>query len=211
MKTEDLVRALAADTRPARPVALSLAGAVALATLAVAALALPLLGVRPDLVAALGRPEVLAKQVLPVLLALAAGGAAVRLSCPGMALSRWAGALAGVAFLLGIAVVATLARLPRDGWMPAMMGATSLQCLALITAMSVLPLAAALRALGSGASTRPATSGTLAGLLAGGAAAAVYAVHCTEDSPLFYATWYGLAILLVAGAGAVAGSRLLRW
>lgn len=211
MRTEDLVRALAADTRPARPVALSLVGAVALATLAVAALALPLLGVRPDLAAALARPEVAAKQVLPILLAIAAGGAAVRLSCPDMRMARWATALSAVASLLGIAIVATLARLPRDDWMPAMMGGTSLQCLALVASMSVLPLAAALLALRSGATTRPALSGALAGLVAGGAAAAVYAVHCTEDSPLFYATWYGLAILLVAAAGAAAGSRLLRW
>ena len=57
----------------------------------------------------------------------------------------------------------------------------------------------------------PGLSGALAGLLAGGVGAARYAIHCTEDSPLFYATWYGIAILLATGIGAVAGRRVLRW
>jgi hypothetical protein len=50
-----------------------------------------------------------------------------------------------------------------------------------------------------------------AGLLAGGMGAALYAMHCPDDSPLFVATWYGLAIAVVATLGAVLGSRVLRW
>ena len=72
-------------------------------------------------------------------------------------------------------------------------------------------LAGTLWALRRGASTRPALAGAVAGLLSGGAAAAIYAVHCTEDSPLFYAVWYSLAILAVTGLGAALGSRVLRW
>ena len=63
--------------------------------------------------------------------------------------------------------------------------------------------AARRRALGARAgarSTRPRASGALAGLLAGAIAAAIYALHCTETSPLFYAIWYGLAILAVTAA-----------
>jgi hypothetical protein len=68
-----------------------------------------------------------------------------------------------------------------------------------------------LRVLRSGASTRPALTGAVGGLLAGAAAAAVYSLHCTEDSPLFYAFWYLLAVVVVAAIGAAAGSRVLRW
>jgi hypothetical protein len=77
--------------------------------------------------------------------------------------------------------------------------------------MSLPLLAATLWALRRGASTRPALSGALAGLLSGGAAATVYAVHCPEDSPLFYASWYVLAILGATALGALLGARLLRW
>ena len=45
----------------------------------------------------------------------------------------------------------------------------------------------------------------------GGLATAVYAFHCTEDSPLFYAVWYVLAILAVTAVGALVGARALRW
>ena len=76
-----------------------------------------------------------------------------------------------------------------------MMGETSRFCFVWVTLMALPPLAGALWALRGGASTRPTLSGALAGLLAGGAGAALYAIHCTEDSPLFYAVWYGLAIL----------------
>jgi hypothetical protein len=95
--------------------------------------------------------------------------------------------------------------------MPAMMGQSSGHCLAFIGIMSVPLLAASLWALRRGASTRPALSGALAGLLSGGAAATVYAVHCTEDSPLFYSLWYVLAIVGAAGVGWIVGRRLLRW
>jgi hypothetical protein len=42
-------------------------------------------------------------------------------------------------------------------------------------------------------------------------AATFYASNCTDDSPLFVATWYPLAIGIVVLAGYVAGSRCLRW
>ncbi len=101
--------------------------------------------------------------------------------------------------------------MPASDWMPAMMGQSNGQCVGFITLMALPLLAVALWALRDGASTRPAVSGALAGLLAGGAAAVVYSLHCTEDSPLFYAVWYGLAVLIATGVGAALGSRVLRW
>jgi len=59
--------------------------------------------------------------------------------------------------------------------------------------------------------TRPAAAGAMAGLLSAGLAATVYASHCTDDSPLFVATWYSLATALVTALGALLGSKLLRF
>jgi hypothetical protein len=54
-------------------------------------------------------------------------------------------------------------------------------------------------------------TGAVAGVLSASLGAAIYAVHCPDDSPLFVAVWYSLAILFVAGAGALAGRLTLRW
>ncbi|MFC6491272.1 NrsF family protein, partial [Nitratireductor sp. GCM10026969] len=57
----------------------------------------------------------------------------------------------------------------------------------------------------------PALAGAAAGLLAGGLAATFYAAHCTDDSPLFVAVWYTIAVAMLALVGAAIGSRLARW
>ncbi|MBW8903749.1 MAG: DUF1109 family protein, partial [Bradyrhizobium sp.] len=44
-----------------------------------------------------------------------------------------------------------------------------------------------------------------------GLAATLYAAHCTDDSPMFVATWYTIATALVAGIGAVLGAKVLRF
>ena len=61
------------------------------------------------------------------------------------------------------------------------------------------------------APTRPAHAGALAGLMAGGAGALVYSLHCPEMSPAFIGIWYLLGIAIPTVAGALAGPRLLRW
>ena len=66
-------------------------------------------------------------------------------------------------------------------------------------------------ALRQGAPTRPTLTGVVAGLFAGGVAAAIYAAHCPDDSPLFVALWYSLGIAIVALVGGLAGRLALRW
>jgi hypothetical protein len=62
-----------------------------------------------------------------------------------------------------------------------------------------------------GAPTRPALAGGVAGLMSAGLAATIYASHCTDDSPLFVATWYTLAAALMTAIGALAGSKVLKF
>jgi hypothetical protein len=211
MRTEQLIQAIAADSTRTAPVATVLPVAVLVTALAVAAVFLPLIGVRPDIGGAVMHGPVLLKQAFPLLIVLAAGAAALRMACPGRTIGRWGQALALVPAVLVLAVAYELLTQPPAAWMPAMMGQSSGHCLAFIGIMSVPLLAASLWALRRGASTRPALSGALAGLLSGGAAATVYAVHCTEDSPLVYSLWYVLAMVGAAGAGWLVGRRLLRW
>jgi hypothetical protein len=77
--------------------------------------------------------------------------------------------------------------------------------------LSLPLLAAALIALRRGAPSRPAVAGAFAGVLSAGLAATLYASHCTDDSPMFVATWYTIAIAFVAAIGALAGSRVLKF
>ena len=211
MKTEALIRAMAADTAPARPIGPLLAGAVLALMAAGAAVYLSLFGMRPDFGAAMTQAAVMIKQASPLLLLVGGFGAALRLAHPGERVGGWALVLLAMPALLALAVAHSMMTMPRPDWHAAMMGSSSRRCLAWIIAMGLPFLAGVLWVLRAGASTRPALTGAAGGLLAGGAAAVVYSMHCTEDSPLFYSVWYVIAMLAIALVGAVVGSRVLRW
>ncbi len=208
MRTDDLIRALAEDGGPAAPPGRPLALLLPVAA-AVSALGLWLtLGLRSDLAQALVSLPVL-RQVLTLALFGLALLAALRLARPEGQARLWplAAIPAAGAGLVAWALLTT----PAEGWGMALQGKTQWACLVSIPLLSVLPVAALLAALRRGASPAPALSGALAGLAGGGLGAAVYAMHCTEDSPLFWVTWYGTAIVVVTVASTLIGSRVLRW
>jgi hypothetical protein len=211
MRTEQLIRAMSADSVRTPPVAGLLVAALALAMLAAGACFAMFLGVRPDLAAALMQARVLVKQGFPLLLAAGAFGMALRLAQPGAGAGRWPLALAAVPAVLVLAMAAELVAMPATGWRAALMGHSIGTCLPSITLLSLPVLAGSLWALRRGASVHPVLSGAVAGLLSGGLGAGLYAFFCIEDSPLFYGVWYVLAILGIAGLGALLGARLLRW
>jgi hypothetical protein len=119
--------------------------------------------------------------------------------------------LAAAPALISLAVVVELFTLPSDTWSATMIGTNSIVCLTYIPLIGIGPLAIFLWTLQYGAPTRPALAGAVAGLLAGGIAATFYAAQCTDDSPLFVATWYTIAITILAILGAVGASRFARW
>lgn len=211
MRTHDLLRVLAADVAPERPVAAGLAGALLVGGAVALAAVILVLGLRPDLPEALANPVLALKQLWPIWLAIASGGAVLRLATPGGRPGHWLAALAALPLILAAAAGLTLVALPAAAWRPAFLGGGPVACLGLVGALSLPILALVLWALRRGASLRPGLSGALAGLLSGGTAASLYALHCTEDSPLFYVVWYSLAILAVTALGAVLGRRFLRW
>ena len=113
--------------------------------------------------------------------------------------------------LMAAAVILEMAVVPAGDWAARLVGHNMPVCLASIPVIGAGPLALFVAALRHGAPTRPGLSGAVAGLAAGGLAATFYAAHCTDDSPLFVATWYTLAVAALALVGAVAARRLARW
>ena len=77
--------------------------------------------------------------------------------------------------------------------------------------MSIPPLGALIAALREGAPRYPMLTGAMAGAASAGVAATIYASNCTDDSPLFVASWYPLATAIVVVAGAWAGKKWLQW
>ena len=108
-------------------------------------------------------------------------------------------------------MIVELVVMPADLWMTRLVGTNALHCLTLIPLMSIPPLAALIVAMRAGAPSYPALTGALAGAAAAGVAATIYATNCTDDSPLFVASWYPLATLVVVAAGALAGRKWLQW
>lgn len=170
---------------------------------------LALLGIRPDLGAALTTPVVAAKTVVPLLLALFALTLTFATTHPGRRAPLWP-LLLPLALALALFLGRALDTPPAD-WRAELLGHTVRACLLSITTISAAPLVLGLAALRRGASTRPALTGGLWGLAVGALATVGYTLHCNEDLPMFYVAWYGLAILIAGAVGAVAGARVLRW
>lgn len=209
MRTETLIDLLAADAADAAPLGGRLRRGLAAGTLVSVALLLATIGLRPDLAAALATPRVLFKIGFTLLLAAVAIASAFRVGVPGARVRP--ALLAPPALVLIAGVVGELIAAPAGSWPARLLGQHAAFCVFFIPTLALLPLAGLLWALRDGAPDHPGRAGGLAGLAAGGVAAAIYAWHCPDDSPLFVATWYVIAIGLVTAAGFLAGRRLLRW
>lgn len=213
MKTDDLIDSLTADLPAAPPRSIEMRAVQWLtlgAGLAVLIFGL-FLGFRPALAAALGDPVVAAKTVLPLALAIPALISCLRLAHPGADPSRARYAMwlpPVIAATLGIG--AYLVTRPALRW-DLFIGSSIDICGRAIVALALPMLVGLLIALRRGAPMHPTRCGALAGLAAGAFAAALYSLFCTEDSPMFYAVWYSLAIGSVGAIGALLGRKQLRW
>ncbi len=211
MKTTELIAALAADgvkpTAPRRALTLALIPAVAVA----ASLFMAVLGPRPHFLALLTEPRFVFKLLLCDLLAALSGILVLRLFRPEIAVKGALVLLVIPPVLLAIGVIAELITMPSAQWGVRMIGTNSMVCLRSIPFLGLAPLIATLAALRDGAPDDPIAAGACAGLFAGAIGAALYATHCPDNSPLFVAVWYPLAIAVLTALGAVLGARVLRW
>jgi hypothetical protein len=210
MKTDKLIDALVTDRATREPLSRSLVGALIAGGLVSLVVFLATLGVRPDIAPALETWRFDLKIVLVLTAVALAFGFCLAVSRP-TATSREALRLLPLAILAIIAVGIEVVILPGAAWANRLIGSNALVCLCAIPLFSAAPLVAVLAILRTGAPASPTLAGAAAGLLAATAGAALYAFHCFDDSPLFVATWYSLAAMIVVGFGALAGYRLLRW
>lgn len=212
MDTNDLIRALATDARrPALVFSWVWMGAVGAAILVAAIAFFAMLSPRPDFAAAAQTPRFLFKFVVTMSLAAGAFFPARAFSYPDGGWRKAIPYLAVTPMLVIVAVIVELFLLPSDVWSARMMGKTSMACLTYISLIGIGPLAIFLGVLRYGAPTRPTLAGAVSGIFAGAIAATIFTAHCTDDSPLFLATWYTVAIVGLAAFGALSANKVARW
>lgn len=212
MKTDDLITALAADAQcVSRPIGRTLALAIAGGAVGAVILFAVRIGLRPDVATAIASPRFLFKFVITLSLLGSALGLIWNLARPGAIPVAWLLALAAAPALLAIGSVAEMLTVPAADWGHRLTGSNAFMCVTLIPMLSAIPLAALLLALRQGAPSHPMLAGAVAGLVAAGIGATLYASHCPDDSPFFVAAWYVIASGFMALVGAAIGERFLRW
>lgn len=211
--TDDLIAALARDTRPVRTwhaafglsAALS-AGAAAAAALIAIFIGDPLLGARSVGVMTFG-----VKMGFTASLLLLSGYLLYQAGRPGHEPRHGLPWLAAPFILLSTLAGVALLGTPPAATHALIFGSTWQICLLSVSLLSVPVygvLALAFRRL---APTDLKLTGMFAGVAAGSTAALVYALHCPETSPVFLLVWYGLGITIAGLVGRAAGPFLLRW
>lgn len=211
MRTDDLIARLSQDATLPRFRPSGLVVRMALSILVPIALFLLVLGTRHGLLQSWSNPVVPLKTVLPLISCGVSFVLVLRLLRPEarVGITVWAYAvplLAAVALWGGAFVL----RAPAARF--AEVGAFSLEeCLGSILLLSIVPVIVMLRLMRQGAATSPTLSGALVGLTAASGVATGYSLFCSRDNPLFFVTWYGLAILIVTLISAALGRRMLRW
>jgi hypothetical protein len=212
METEQLIQMLAADNpHRARPVGFVLALALLAAAPVSVAMFMMALGVRPDVMTAMHNPFFDLKFAITLALAISAIVVGLHLSRPEASLKGWGWLLLIPVGIIVAGIGSEMMMPQRLPMMTRLIGNNSRVCMTAIPLLSLPLLAGALAGLRHGAPARPALAGAVAGLISAGLAATLYASHCTDDSPLFVATWYPIATAMVAAAGALIGARVLRF
>lgn len=209
-QTDTLIARLSADPVPRlhRPCPGS---RMALSILVPVVLFLLTFGTRSDLGQAWSNPVVPFKTLLPLATCILSLRLVLRLMRPEARLGAGAWCHA-VPLGLGLSLwaAAFVAPPPRAGFGD--IGAEAVaECLGSILCLAILPAALLLRLARRGASPMPRLSAGLAGLTAASGVTAGYSLFCIRDDPLFFVTWYGVAILTVSLVSAVAGRRMLLW
>ncbi len=212
MDTDHLIQSLVADNdQRERPVRSVLATALLITAPVSIVMFFTALGFRKDIATALHNPFFDLKFLVTITVAISAIAISIHLSRPEASLKDWMWLLLIPVGLLSFGIGSEMMIPQQLPWITRLIGSNSKVCMTAIPLLSLPLLIAALVALRHGAPTRPALAGACAGLLSAGFAATLYASQCTDDSPLFVAAWYPLAIGLVAAVGALAGSRWLRF
>jgi hypothetical protein len=213
VRTEELIRHLAGNATPVRPLRPLLVRVVAWTALAVSSLAVVMLlmGVRRELGDASDRADFAVEAGLLMVTALSAVFGALLISIPGAArtpLVRWLPVAAGVAcvaWATGELVMASMTNAP--------VGRLSFawHCVYKTTSVAAIPGVVLFLMVRRAAPTRAGWAGLLA-ILATAAVGVLGAnIICPNDRPLHMLLWHVGPLVLFAALGAGLGMWLLRW
>jgi hypothetical protein len=211
--TDDLIASLTVDVPKVAPGAVGrrVALGLGLGGLGSAILMLAWLGPRPDLAQAVMTPMFWMKFGYAALTGLILAAVLVRLSKPAARVGPLAVAAAAPFAVVAAMAAMRMAQAPPEAHHAMLVGHSSMLCPWRIVAIGLPLLAGAVWAVRGLAPTRLGLAGLAAGGCAGALGAMIYSIACNETSAPFLAIWYTLGMALVAGLGAAAGSRLLRW
>lgn len=213
MNTQQLIESLSNDVPRVTRLALGkrVGSGIVGGSLVTLVLVISVLGVRPDLQAAMHGIAFWMKCIYTVSLGVGTTYAVTRLArpAPGSLRGLWL-LFVPVLILAGIGI-SELAGTPAARWPALWLGQSWMICPWLVLTLAVPIFVGLLWSFRRLAPTRLRAAGAVAGLAAGAWAATLYCLHCPEAGALFVLTWYTLGIILAAGAGAILGPRLLRW
>ena len=213
MQTDDLIAHLTGELEPVSGVevmrilgaglAAGLLGSLLLMTLTI--------GIRPDILDAMGGGAFWLKFLYTLVIALLGLKLVERMGRPGTD-ATWPALLIAIPVLALMSMMA-MQMMPADGATrhSLLMGHSADVCSVLIAGLSLPLFAGLFWSLRRLAPTRLTEAGAAAGLLAGSAAATIYAFHCTESTATFIAIWYTAGIALTTLMGAALGRFVLRW
>jgi hypothetical protein len=169
------------------------------------------IGLRPDIGPASGTLPFWIKIVFTLSLVGSALGLVERLARPaGRIGRRWWGLVVPVVAAVALAV-GELVAAPATDRTGLILGQTAWRCVVAIPLLGLPIILALVWAFRELAPTRLRLAGVACGLLAGSAAAGVYAPACPEASTAFMVTWYTLGIVFTGAMGAAFGQHALRW
>lgn len=213
MKTTDLIDRLTAELQPSRPGAAlrRLLLGTGVGTALSGAAVLGVFGTPFAAVAETGIPAFTMKLCFAIALAAIAGILLYISGHPGQHVRRRLVWLALPPLLVASTALIELANLPPNLRDAALFGSTWQTCVVTVSLVSLPVFAGIVWGFGRLAPTQLKLAGFLAGLVAGGVAAVLYALYCPETTATFLVSWYSLGIILAGGIGALAGPRLLRW
>jgi hypothetical protein len=213
VRTDDLIRELASDVvpvRPLRPVAVRLLGWTALAGLSLAAVTF-WMGARRDLAEAVQQSGFQFEAVMLILTAMSAAVGALTVSVPGRersALVRWLPIVGGAICILwvgGELVFASMTGSPTGrltfAW----------RCVYKTTSVALVPGIALFALVRRAAPIRAAWAGLLAVLATAAVGVLGANVICPIDRPLHLLLWHVAPLMLFAAIGAGLGTWLIRW
>jgi len=213
MRTDDLIADLTGRLAPVRgtEVARTLGAGLVAGMAGSALLMTATIGVRHDIVFAMSGEAFWLKFLYTLVIALAGLWLVARMSRPGSD-ARAPAFLISVPVLILMAMMA-MQMMRADAPMrhALLMGHSADVCSVLIAGLALPLFAGLFWALRQLAPTRLVPAGAAAGLLAGSAAASIYAFHCTESTATFIAIWYTAGIALTTMIGALLGRWTLRW